>query len=44
MWFRITIAPNSLGFVKTSKEVFAVNLEYELVNKLFAIAEVVYIT
>ena len=44
-WMPITVVRNCLGFEKTCKEVYAVNLlEYERVHKLFGVAELVYIT
>jgi hypothetical protein len=40
----ISVVRNFLGFEKTCKEVYAVNLlEYELLHKLFAVAELVYV-
>jgi hypothetical protein len=41
----VTVVRNCLGFEKTCKEVYAVNLlEYEFVHKLFAVAELAYVT
>jgi len=41
----LSVERNCVGFEKTRKEVYAVNLlEYELVHKLSAVAELVYMT